>query len=142
MSQRVVFDTSTMVSAALRVQSVPNQALQRALATADLCACSETLEELDRVLDLVKFDAYLDRSLRREFSTLIRKTVHLFALTPGEIGAVDPPCRDSKDNLFLALAMRAGAEILVSSDEDLLVLNPWRGVAIIRPSAFLSLSDP
>ena len=27
--------------------------------------------------------------------------------------------------------------LLVSSDDDLLVLNPWRGVQVLRPAEFL-----
>jgi predicted nucleic acid-binding protein len=46
-------------------------------------------------------------------------------------------CRDSRDNMYLELAAAAGADILVSSDQDLLVLDPWRGVRIIRPAEYL-----
>ncbi len=38
MSRRVVLDTSTLVSAALRIGSVPYQAVFDALATCDICA--------------------------------------------------------------------------------------------------------
>jgi len=38
--------------------------------------------------------------------------------------AINPPCRDPKDDQFLVLARVAEADALVSSDEDLLVLHP------------------
>jgi len=44
-------------------------------------------------------------------------------------------CRDAKDNKYLELADAAGAEIIVSFDEDLLVLHPWRGVQILSAEA-------
>ncbi len=47
-------------------------------------------------------------------------------------------CRDAKDDKYLELALTAGAEIIVSSDEDLLVLNPWRGVRILNPTDYLA----
>jgi putative PIN family toxin of toxin-antitoxin system len=47
-------------------------------------------------------------------------------------------CRDPKDNIYLELALTAGATIIVSSDMDLLVLHPWRSVRILRPSAYLT----
>ena len=47
-------------------------------------------------------------------------------------------CRDRKDNMYLALAAASGANVLVSSDSDLRVLDPWRGVRIMTPSAFLA----
>jgi hypothetical protein len=55
---RVVFDTSTLVSAALRVGSVPHQALVHALHIGDVCVCASTLAELDEVLMRPKFDRY------------------------------------------------------------------------------------
>lgn len=47
-------------------------------------------------------------------------------------------CRDAKDNKYLELALASGAEIIVSSDEDLLVLDPWRGVRVLRPVDYLA----
>jgi uncharacterized protein len=47
-------------------------------------------------------------------------------------------CRDAKDNKYLELAMAAGADFILSSDDDLLVLNPWRGVRVLRPAEFLA----
>jgi putative PIN family toxin of toxin-antitoxin system len=49
-------------------------------------------------------------------------------------------CRDPKDDKYLELALAAGAEIIVSSDDDLLVLHPWRGVRILRPADYLALA--
>lgn len=48
-------------------------------------------------------------------------------------------CRDVKDNQYLELALASGAGLIVSSDEDLLVLDPWRGVRILRPADYLAL---
>jgi putative PIN family toxin of toxin-antitoxin system len=140
MSRRVVLDTSTLVSAALRIGSVPYQAVFDALATCDICASAETLAELEQVLDRDKFDPYLDKESRREFVALIRRNIHLFAVQNADLLTVKPPCRDPRDNQFLALAKAAEADAVVSSDEDLLVLHPWRGIAILTPAEFLSQS--
>jgi putative PIN family toxin of toxin-antitoxin system len=137
MSRRVVLDTSTLVSAALRVGSVPYQALLEALGAWDVCASAETSAELEQVLGREKFDRYLDGALRREFVVLIRRNVHLFAVENTDLMTIDPPCGDSRDNQFLALALVAEADVLVSSDEDLLVLHPWRGIPIVTPAEFL-----
>jgi putative PIN family toxin of toxin-antitoxin system len=138
MSQRVVLDTSTLVSAALRIGSIPHEALLEALATCEVCASAETLVELERVFDRQKFDRYLDRASCREFVALIHRHVHLFAVQNTGLEAVGPLCRDPRDNQFLALALVAEAEVLISSDEDLLVMDPWRGTAIMTPGDFLS----
>jgi putative PIN family toxin of toxin-antitoxin system len=136
--RRVVFDTSTLVSAALRVGSIPHVALAKALGSCVLCASPETLAELDRVLKRKKFDRYLDQESRRAFVTLIRRNIQLFAVEDADVLAMLPVCRDDEDNKFLALALVAEADVLVSSDEDLLVMHPWRGVPIVTPAGFLT----
>lgn len=138
--QRVILDTSTLVSAALKVGSVPHRVLTKVFATAVLCASDETLSELDRVLMRKKFAAYLDEESRREFVALIRRNVELFSIHDTDRNAVFPPCRDPADAPFLALALAARADVLVSSDEDLLVLNPWNSMAIVKPAQFLQAS--
>lgn len=137
MNSRVVFDTSTLISAALRVGSVPHQALLWAFARYDLCASPATLQELEQVLALPKFDRYLNSSRRQEFISLLQHQVHLFPVTRADMQFVNPSCRDPKDDPFLALAAVADAGILVSSDEDLLILHPWHQVSILRPGEFL-----
>jgi predicted nucleic acid-binding protein len=67
-----VFDTSTLVSAALRVRSVPRQALLKAIEGWTLCASVEALEELESVLHRPKFNRYLDEEMRRNFLVLVR----------------------------------------------------------------------
>ncbi len=44
----------------------------------------------------------------------------------------------ARDNKFLALAQICGAELIVSSDDDLLALNPWNGISLILPKDYLA----
>jgi putative PIN family toxin of toxin-antitoxin system len=133
---RVILDTSTLVSAALRIGSVPHQALARALGSCHVCASTETLAELEHVMNRKKFDRYLNLESRRAFVALVRRNVQVFAVNGGLL-AVGPQCRDAKDQPFLALAPAAEARMLVSGDEDLLVLHPWNGIPIVTPAEFL-----
>lgn len=142
MSRRVVLDTSTLVSAALRVGSVPHQALLEALGSWDVCASVDTLAELERVLEKKKFDRYLDQATRQEFIALMRHRVHLFSVRDVDLTAVEPHCRDAMDDQFLALALVAEADVVVSSDEDLLVLHPWRGIPVVTPGEFVTRFQP
>jgi putative PIN family toxin of toxin-antitoxin system len=137
MLRRVVFDTSTLVSAALRVGSTPHRALACALAGGELFVSATTLAELDEVLMRPKFDRYQARAVRAAFGALIRQHATLVAVSDRALSEVQPPCRDPKDNQFLALAAVCEAQALVSSDADLLVLHPWNGVAILNPEAFV-----
>jgi hypothetical protein len=51
-------------------------------------------------------------------------------------------CRDPKDNEFLELAVSGGATHLITGDDDLLVLHPFRDVAIVTPQTFLDEFSP
>lgn len=47
-------------------------------------------------------------------------------------------CRDPKDDKFLEAALAGEAEVVVTGDDDLLVLHPFEGVEILSPAAFLA----
>lgn len=49
-------------------------------------------------------------------------------------------CRDKKDNMVLELAIEGNAILIVSGDDDLLSLNPFKGIQIITARAFLELA--
>jgi uncharacterized protein len=136
--RRAVLDTSTLVGAALKSGSVPHQALLLALARCDVCASVPTWLELERVMQHRRFDRYLARDIRLEFAAMLRQSMHFFAVTPADEAALQPPCRDASDNKFLALVQVCQSDVLVSSDDDLLVLHPWRGVPVLRPAEFLA----
>ena len=138
--RRVVLDTSTLVSAALRVGSVPHQALLKALGSCELCASSATLNELEQVLKRDKFDRYLDTETRLSFVALIRQHTHLFDVQEADELNVQPACRDQKDNKFLALALVCEAGATISSDKDLLAMNPWRSIPVLTPVGFVALN--
>ena len=135
--ERVVFDTSTLISAVLRPSWFPRQAFLKAIAEGELCASPSTLSELEAVLSRDKFDRYLDRATRLEFFALYRRRIRLFPVSEAEENSLQEPCRDSRDNKFLALALACSADCLISSDEDLLALHPYRGIPVMRPRDFL-----
>lgn len=140
--RRVVFDTSSLVGAAFQVGSVPHRALSVALGMGDVCASEATLAELDEVMQRAKFNRFQALKIRQAFVELMRGHLHLFAVSQAEEAAVQPACRDPKDNKFLALARACGAHVLVSSDADLQVLSPWNGMPIVSPADFLALVRP
>jgi len=47
-------------------------------------------------------------------------------------------CCDPKDNKFLEAALAGKADALVSGDADLLVLNPFENIPVLRPAEFLA----
>lgn len=42
-------------------------------------------------------------------------------------------CRDPDDDHLLALALSGEADVIISGDADLLVLDPFRGIPILTP---------
>jgi uncharacterized protein len=48
-------------------------------------------------------------------------------------------CRDPKDNKFLELALNGQADVIVSGNDDLLALSPFREIPIVKPAAFVQM---
>ncbi len=134
---RLVIDTSTLVGALLGPQSVPRQAFMLALQHFDVCVSDATLAEAETVLMRRKFDRYSPAEDRQEFLAMFRqRSLRIDVDDASEVAAHDA-CRDPGDAKFLALAHASSAEVLISSDQDLLVLDGWQGVAIQTPAAFV-----
>lgn len=91
------------------------------------------LAELTEVLGRKQFDKYLLEEERTQFLVALLSRTELVEPTE-KIGE----CRDSKDNKFLELAVSGKADCIVSGDDDLLVLNPFREIPIVTPGEFLS----
>jgi putative PIN family toxin of toxin-antitoxin system len=131
----IVFDASTAVSAALKTNSVPERALLGA-EEVDVFALSPAVDaEIAGVLGRPKFARAVPIERREGVLDILRRTAIWF-----EPAVRVTDCRDAKDNKYLELALAAGAEIIVSSDADLIVLDPWQGVRILRPADYLSLA--
>lgn len=131
-ARRLVVDTGVLVSAAIRPESVPALAFEKALLQFEVCASDETLAELSTVLMRSELDRYAAGDLRQAFVDGFRQHATLLAVTQ-----VVTDCADPKDNKFLALAETADAELIVASDAHLTDLHPWRGIPILPPAAFL-----
>ena len=97
-----------------------------------MLASPETLDELVEVLDREKFDRYLTRDERKVFLEALVERVEI-----AEPVGVIQACRDPDDNKFLELALEGRAEAIVSGDDDLLALDPFQGIAIVTPRAFV-----
>ncbi|MDP2833597.1 MAG: putative toxin-antitoxin system toxin component, PIN family [Pseudomonadota bacterium] len=128
----LVIDTGVLVSAAIRPESIPALALEKALLHFDVAVSDETLDELTTVLGRPKFDGYATPEARQAFIEGFRARTRRFVVTQ-----VVSDCADPKDNKFLALAETAGAELIIASDPHLTDMHPWRGIPILPPAAFL-----
>lgn len=110
--------------------------------------CHELLEHAARAHDLLTSDAILEE-LREKLtgklgaaSDTVERTLDLLRsrMTVVEISPLPvPTCRDPDDDRILATALAARADCLVTGDADLLVLDPYAGIPIVRPADFWEL---
>lgn len=131
---KVVFDASTTIGAALKADSIPRQALLVAALSHELVVSALVIEEISEVLGRKKFSKSIPEAVRIEILGLL--VMSGIVVTPEE---TVHECRDPGDDIYLEAALTAGAEVIVSSDADLLVMDPWRGIRILTPRAFLEL---
>ena len=132
---RAVIDTNVAVSAVLLPRSVSRQAFDFVVLQAQLLVSEEMLVELDEVLCRPKFNKYISERQQLEFfAALVRKANII------QVSDVITDCRDKKNNKFLELAINGKASHIISGDNDLLILNPFRSVVIASPATFLELS--
>ncbi len=132
----IVLDASTLVSAAIVRGSVPDQAIQHAFAMDHVAVSSATLAELVEVLARPRLARFITPQRGDAVLSLLRSSGVVFE----PVKRVSD-CRDPKDDKYLELALASGAGTIVSSDGDLLVLHPWRGVRILRPAEYLAQQD-
>lgn len=130
--KRVVIDTNVLISGILLPSSTPKKALEIIFQNTTPIVSSETFRELHEKLALPKFDRYISA---RERQLFLRQLLSVSAFIP--VSSTITDCRDPKDNKFLELAVDGSAEYIVSGDQDLLVLNPFRGISILSPQEFL-----
>ncbi len=132
----IVFDASSLVSAAIRCGSVPDRAVRHAFKTDQIAISEPVLAELVDVLYRPRLARFIDSEQRVELLGLLD--------TLGVMVAPATPvtdCRDAKDDMYLELALAAAADTIVTGDADLLVLHPWRGVRVLKPAAYLAESE-
>ena len=130
---RVVVDTNIFV-AALLSDATPRRVYEAFLSGAvTLLFSHQTLFELATVLKRPSIRLLTStQETNRLLSTIQRDAIIVEATE--RVSA----CRDPKDDMLLECALAGRADCLVTGDKDLLVLHPFRGLAILRPADFLS----
>jgi putative PIN family toxin of toxin-antitoxin system len=127
---KAVFDTNIYVSAF----AIPGGAAERAMRMAiegafDLAISRPILDELLAVLA---------RKFAREPEQLARTAIYLSSLAelvvPTERVHVLP---EDADNRILECASAAGADFIVTGDQEILSLRAWRGIEIVSLRQFL-----
>ena len=91
----------------------------------------ELFEELFEVLQRPKLSKYFSHDDIQEFISLIHPRVEWI-----DVEHNFDDCRDPKDNFLLNLCVSGKADYLITGDEDLLILNPFRKTVITNYRKF------
>lgn len=139
----VVIDTQIILRATLNERSLPGKLLFDLGYLYTLAISPAVRAEIADVLSRPKlrqkFPGLTDESTARVLAVLDAGLQITPEITPEITPAVS---RDPKDDMFLALAVESKATYLVSEDNDLLVLDPYRGIRILTVVEFLqALND-
>jgi len=133
---RIVIDTNVVISAFIFGSSSSMKAFTLAKLRGTILISNDVLSELINVLSRSKFDRYITSEIREDFLASLMLEAEIVPITE-KITA----CRDPKDNKFLELAVSGHADYLLTGDQDLLVLHPFRNLQIITVSNFLNYFD-
>jgi|ERR1019366_858177 putative PIN family toxin of toxin-antitoxin system len=128
---RVVVDTNVFVSAALKDKSLPALAVHLATQHGVLLKSAATEHQLFDVLARPYFASLVSAASHEWFKKLMAAAESI------EIIKRIVACRDPTDDKFLELAVNGHADLIVSGDNDLLVLNPFQGIPIVAPATFV-----
>jgi putative PIN family toxin of toxin-antitoxin system len=127
---RLVVDTNVIVSAAPKDSSWPAAVIRWVDSFGVLLKSNSTEEEVFEVLRRPR----IARNIAPLFDVRLRQIFGYAELVT--ITEQMAACRDPKDDKFLELAVNGNADIIVSGDADLLVMDRFRGIPIIAPAAF------
>ena len=129
---RVILDTNVLLAAALW-RGPPHVLLELVRSTnLALVSSPAMLTELAGVLARAKFEAMFVRLQTTPAQSLAELRQLCEVLDPPPLP--QPVCRDPKDDMVLALALAAQVDLIVSGDNDLLVLHPFEGIPVLSPA--------
>jgi uncharacterized protein len=132
-AERCIVATNVLIAALLQPSGRTAEVLGAIRAAGGaLLFSNETFAELASRLMRRKFDRYVDRATRQGFLADLAGIGEWVA-----IAGVVRACRDADDDKFLETAIIGGADCLITGDDDLVVLDPFRGVRIVTPRIFL-----
>jgi putative PIN family toxin of toxin-antitoxin system len=133
---RLAIDTNVFVSAALKDASWPAETLRWLARYGGLLKSAATEHEVKAVLARHRLAPKITSLFLDQVSALLPTAEQV------AISIAIAECRDPKDDKFLELAVNGHADVTISGDADLLVLDSFRDIPIITPAAFARARIP
>ena len=134
---RAVIDTNALLAGLL--WHGPPHALLEHVRSGKLAMVSSPvlLAELTEVIGRPKFDTILARTNTSREGALAEMRQLAEVIDPPPL--LHPVCRDPDDDHVLALALAAQVDLIISGDEDLLVLQSFEEMPILSPAQALEI---
>ena len=132
--RKVVLDTNILVSALLFSGELSKIVDLWKTGRIIPVVSRETFEEFRNVLEYPKFSL-----TEKEIKAIIEDEVLPFFDTVDTVHNVRGICRDPDDDKFLACALSASADYVVSGDRDLCELGRYKSIKIINAADFLGI---
>lgn len=129
---RAVLDTNVLVSGLLWHGTTHALIDHIKRGSLTLVTSSALLAELDRTLAKPHLQSVLLRS--QTSASRILADLQQIADLVDPSALPEPISRDPDDDHVLACALAAGADLIITGDQDLVVLHSWRGIAILTPA--------
>lgn len=135
---RAVLDTNVLISALLKIPSIPQQLYSAFKDKQFLLVVSlEIVAEVAEVLNRPEIIT-LSKMPENERKLFIERLLRLSLVTSGKT-MVEIVKDDPDDNKFLACAVEGKAEYVVSGDKHLLNVKEYNGVKIVTPKEFVGV---
>lgn len=132
---KAVVDTNVFISALFNPGGPPRHVVENwKKGEMILCLSQEILEEYIEVLD--RFDFTEETELRMLLHLFGKRINTVFVSSCPDISVVDA---DPDDNKFIACAVAAEAQYIISGDKHLRTLKKYERIKIISPSEFMKL---
>ncbi len=129
---KIVIDTNIFVSAFLGSKNARLVVKEAINGDFSLVMSKEQLREIKEVLYRPKFSKYITPAEVDELISLLS----MKAIVPVIYEKIND-CRDLKDNMILEEAVYGNAQYIITGDNDLLVLNPYKWIKIINLKDFI-----
>ncbi len=125
---KVVLDTNVII-AAFAARGLCADILEVCLENHSIVISEQIVSEVEKTLSK---KIRLPKKTARSIADYLRDVTEIV-----EPESIDTSvCRDKDDNAIIGTALQGKAEIIITGDDDLLVLKKYRGVKIITPREF------
>ena len=129
-SPSIVIDSNVWYSAIVFGKK-PEEAIDYCLENAIIQTSAILINE---VIDRLHHKAAAPYRFRHQLRSRLERICEVHEIT-------NPPAvvRDPDDNQVIATALKSRSSYIITGDEDLLVLGPYKGIGIVKPADFLKL---